>query len=668
MAKRRRNKPVTKGQTPKEKGSVPPSRDSTAVSVAAAKKKKQKKNGAAKGNTMLSLASRLKKERGKAETTPLPSEWSFPVGSASKSVLTPSDDGFEDCRKHSYKGLCWDDAESFDFHEAFRASFHRLHEHGLFAKDAVQPGKRKLTYTRCSRTLVGKPGSTYRYLGLRLFSHPWTGPLQDWGYTDVTVRDGLLELGRLNGVLKRRTEKALAKELPDRELVGSADFNLTLINRMDPLVKQRNGSSDRSNGNTARMPTTSVNWHKDSGLMDFSSIAVYHLLEDPTKVKDSEKEEEEEDDDDEEDVDGPFSRKRFQPWSVGLRVANAKTTPQLSIPLPSGAVYYLLDDFNHQHEHAVMSGSGCVRYSSTHRVAREGQGTWQYLRDKCEMVMEKTMARQVGVNGKPIALFVLPVKKLLSLTKSQQQLATEIEFEWLRQWYVQGRRHAEHHPYWHQPMAFLEETLRTLQRFETESIEMIEAKANRLWENRKRRRSRQTKKDTREGSTNIKDAKDDTHELDSVRVSEDVMDTLIENTEARKKLATVWEERLRDPLYASMSAANKPIEYPDCIRTADRVGVTIRRLRDAKRQIFASAQTARSGEDDDDDDTTSMRKKDKTDQTVATATKDKKKKQKHKKKKGPKDDVSKRDGGLTKKEKRKVASNWEALRKKQRRS
>ena len=44
---------------------------------------------------------------------------------------------------------------------------------GLFLRDVVMPGGKRCTRTVVSRTLVGEPGSTYRYLGLRLFSHPW---------------------------------------------------------------------------------------------------------------------------------------------------------------------------------------------------------------------------------------------------------------------------------------------------------------------------------------------------------------------------------------------------------------------------------------------------------------------------------------------------------------
>jgi hypothetical protein len=70
---------------------------------------------------------------------------------------------------------------------------------------------------------------------------------------------------------------------------------------------------------------------------------------------------------------------------VAVRVAdmaNQTMTLPFSVPLASGILYYLLDDFNHKHEHTVVAGSNQLQYSSTHRVAREGRGTWHYIQEK----------------------------------------------------------------------------------------------------------------------------------------------------------------------------------------------------------------------------------------------------------------------------------------------
>ena len=172
-------------------------------------------------------------------------------------------------------------------------------------------------------------------------------------------------MGKLNQTLVQRTQQLLQHTVVPHVkggLVGPADYSLTLVNRMEPTILKRDLKKERTYG----MGKTSVSWHKDSGLMDFSSIAVYHTLTTTDGC-----------DHDNNDDNNSESERPSQDWRVALRVATATkdtTTPPLVVPLPSGALYYLLDDFNHNHEHAVLAGKNQVRYSSTHRVAREGRG------------------------------------------------------------------------------------------------------------------------------------------------------------------------------------------------------------------------------------------------------------------------------------------------------
>eukprot|EP00978_Attheya_sp_CCMP212_P003200 scaffold6584_cov48-Attheya_sp.AAC.5 len=364
-----------------------------------------------------SLVSRLKKLRGTMASTPTPPEWSGCQTrfAAIPEFLTPENDAdFDSCWKECYQGFYWETPEQLPLqvHESFDSSFASMQQAGLFLYDAVQPGGKYVTWTNVTRTLVGCPGSTYRYLGLRLFSHPWChvndrgdslmehvhnddetnkrkNSLVDLGYT-AHCASGLLEMGRINATLIQRSQDVLQTECnSEKTLVGSTDFSLTLINRMEPLERKLDLKQSALGGKA------SVGWHKDSGLQDFSTIAVYHSLQnDPTpiphnttndrsnsggkpKSRKHRREEAEEED---------AAEEKNAPWRVALRVAKNPNseetrTPALSVPLPSGALYYLLDDFNHQHEHAVLAGSNTLRYSSTHRVAREGQGTWQYIRD-----------------------------------------------------------------------------------------------------------------------------------------------------------------------------------------------------------------------------------------------------------------------------------------------
>jgi hypothetical protein len=86
-----------------------------------------------------------------------------------------------------------------------------------------------------------------------------------------------------------------------------------------------------------------VSWHADLSLEHYSTIAVYHTVTKPG-------------------------------WSVALRVAHNSEgpeaarrgtditpvggTPPVAVSLPSGAAYYLLDDFNHHHQHQHVSQKG----------------------------------------------------------------------------------------------------------------------------------------------------------------------------------------------------------------------------------------------------------------------------------------------------------------------
>ena len=234
-------------------------------------------------------------------------------------------------------------------------------------------------------------------------------------------------MGRVNEFLRKRSNELLEEHVSSNTvpmgLVGSADYNLTLVNKMDSTATKRDLKKESAYG----MGKVSVGWHRDSGLKDFSSIAVYQMLQGTTS-------------------------KSCDEWGVALRGMDGgaggvlASVPALMVPLPSGSLYYMLDDFNHNHEHAVIAGSDGVRYSSTHRVAREGQGTWQYIRDKTDefIVTASKFDFDAGVaniaNEGSKSTAKKRKDKFISVARAQQMLMNEIEFEWLRQWYIQGRR------------------------------------------------------------------------------------------------------------------------------------------------------------------------------------------------------------------------------------
>ncbi|CAM9651676.1 unnamed protein product, partial [Hapterophycus canaliculatus] len=164
------------------------------------------------------------------------------------------------------------------------------------------------------------------------------------------------------------------------------------------------------------MGKCSVSWHADSCLQDFSTIGVYHCTE-PVPAKPDwgialrvSKEAEGDGHGDggggeKGSSAGTGKARRREP---GAAVASTTTaapegreqevvTPPLLVPLESGDAYFLLDDFNHFHEHAVVSGSSTLRYSSTHRVADTDGNTFAHVQKRCEEVLAG--GRSGGMEG-----------------------------------------------------------------------------------------------------------------------------------------------------------------------------------------------------------------------------------------------------------------------------
>ena len=66
-----------------------------------------------------------------------------------------------------------------------------------------------------------------------------------------------------------------------RGIAGSADFNLTLINYMEPTASRAGARRPNPQGLKSEpeygMGKVSVSWHADSSLENHSAIAVYHV-------------------------------------------------------------------------------------------------------------------------------------------------------------------------------------------------------------------------------------------------------------------------------------------------------------------------------------------------------------------------------------------------------
>ncbi|GMI10743.1 hypothetical protein TrRE_jg4755, partial [Triparma retinervis] len=247
----------------------------------------------------------------------------------------------------------------------------------------------------------------------------------------------------LNDWLEERTKGHLENLTSERSYptTGSNKYTVALINKM---TSYSSGDSDNKLKKEPDFKTsrTNVSWHADSSLQNFSSIAVYQTVVDSITglpVADDPKAS----DDDKWrvalkvvlDAEGPTMKTRGTNVPVSSLVPpNAPPAPRppsnpaVALPLPNGSAYYLLDDFNHHHQHAVLSPSGpassppTVRYSSTHRLIRKAG----HVGD----VLSRLRSALKCFN-----------KKGLSVFRNELMLWEEVEGEWIRQFYVQGKGH-----------------------------------------------------------------------------------------------------------------------------------------------------------------------------------------------------------------------------------
>ena len=378
-----------------------------------------------------------------------------PPPSSSGAFISPSwhPQYYRELLNTSYRGFVQTPSSSFEksFHENFQASLLGLDKLNVYQYDITQPAGlgTKIAKTFVSRCLVGEPGVTYKYLGIRMFSIPWEA-------SSVGASPHSIEIGKLNQKLIEHTKELLLNS--GRKEFGSCKYNLTLINRCLPqseatILKQEP---------LFKKDKITVSWHADSTLEHFSTIGVYHFIDDsfdpsvhPAAVavgtsrgtkssRDT----------------GQKTMTENTPWKVAMRVwcdaegpsaGNIKkkqasgtklqddlnaSIPPISVPLPSGDTYFLLDDFNHHHQHSVLASSQGLRYSSTHRVCRTDGHTFSSIRAKCVNVFQRSSVNDL--NSK--------------LIRGDQFILSEIEFEWIRQFYIQGSEHKRIHEWWWGPM------------------------------------------------------------------------------------------------------------------------------------------------------------------------------------------------------------------------
>ncbi|XP_071613037.1 alpha-ketoglutarate-dependent dioxygenase FTO isoform X2 [Heliangelus exortis] len=391
--------------------------------------------------------------------------------------MTPADADFHHLWKTKYSKLIFrkSDAVPEELHQMVQEGFLTLREHNCFFQDLVRI-KEKDFITPVSRILIGKPGCTYKYLNTRLFTVPWPTEGYDIKYCSPQIHDACKALIRLNEYLHIEAIKALqGQNLPetkeikdstvtDREqnfgvslqekgsvskdqsssvpeddygsLKQRTSFNLTLLNYMDPLqmlyLKQEPYFG---------MGNMAVSWHHDENLVERSTVAVYSYSCEGPAMEGSN--------------DQKLKGRDPAVWHVGLKVAWDIETPGLAIPLHQGDFYLMLDDLNMTHQHCVLAGFP-PRFSSTHRVADCSRGTLDYIFGQCELALQNL---QTDPDSRALSLKSLET----AVIKQVEEIHNEVEFEWLRQFWFQGKRYLKCTDWWLNPMAKLEEFWRKME-------------------------------------------------------------------------------------------------------------------------------------------------------------------------------------------------------------
>ncbi|XP_026123363.1 alpha-ketoglutarate-dependent dioxygenase FTO-like [Carassius auratus] len=282
---------------------------------------------------------------------------------------------------------------------------------------------------------------------------------------------------------------------PPPDVAGLVQFNITLINYMDPTAMTQLKEEPYYG-----MGKMAVGWHHDENLVPLSPVAVYSYScpaepknegvtekdgEGQSKEKEKEKEAETEgegtskEEPKKEEGEGSGKeevKKEKACWRVGLKVAWDIHTPGLALPLQSGDCYYMTDDLNRTHQHCVLAGD-TARFSSTHRVAQCCTGTLDYIKKRCSEALENLHTDSEKTTKS--------LKSLLPSTLQHiEDIHNEVEFEWLRQYWFQGRRYARFCSWWTKPMEQMEKDWKEMERMTQLLLAVVEDE-NTVQENRR---------------------------------------------------------------------------------------------------------------------------------------------------------------------------------------
>ncbi|XP_075693619.1 alpha-ketoglutarate-dependent dioxygenase FTO [Rhinoderma darwinii] len=390
------------------------------------------------------------------------------LGDVHLQYLTPLDNGFRYLWSTKYAKLVIQEADQTpkELHHVVQKAFLTLLHHGCLFQDLVQL-KGKDLLTPVSRILIGQPGYTYKYLNTRLFAVPWLENEYNIAYSTKDVSDACKAFYELNTFLHLQTIRELNKVVRNkRGTEYSTDaqqpislqshgefgeeevesFNVTLINYMNPQ-----NMSYLKEEPYFGMGKMAVSWHHDENLVEGSTVAVYNYSYQDSAMERREEEEE---------------AKDASKWHVGLKIAWDIESPGLALPLNPGDSYFMLDNLNTTHQHCVLAGSQ-PRFSSTHRVAKCSTGTFNYIQTRCKKALEN--------------LYMIPNSgetKLQSLEvgilQQAEEIHNEVECDWLRQFWFQGKRYTKCSDFWLLAMAKLEEQWKQMETMTSLILEELE--------------------------------------------------------------------------------------------------------------------------------------------------------------------------------------------------
>ncbi|XP_051884223.1 alpha-ketoglutarate-dependent dioxygenase FTO isoform X3 [Pristis pectinata] len=346
------------------------------------------------------------------------------IGDQKLPYLTPKDVEFQQLSKAKYSKLHLRQASCVpeEIHQKVQQGLTALRDYKCFAQDLVQI-KGKDVLTPVYRLLVGNPGHTYRYLDTRLFAIPW--PTHG-----VEVKYSSDEIGKACQAIKDLNEYFNA------EAVKILLDHYSAVNKEMGFVEKTTTSTSVEGSESVKGVHYSQQNNADTALKNRTSFNVALLnYMDPSKMK----------------------YLKEEPYFGMGKMAVSWHRDENLVERSTVAVYNYScdDDLNMTHQHCVLSGMQS-RFSSTHRVAECSSGTLDYIFGRCDVAMKNLQKDStLGIS------FLTSLD--LEFVRQTEEIHNEVEFEWLRQFWFQGKRSAKQSDWWFGPMAVLENSWKEME-------------------------------------------------------------------------------------------------------------------------------------------------------------------------------------------------------------